>query len=74
MTQRTASITFDLPQPFGTTTEQRLEGKSIVVGSTKDLKPANLMHFRRMNDSEKLRFLTGRLKQIGLKADTGTEI
>jgi hypothetical protein len=31
-----------------------LEGKSILVGSTKDLKPANLMHFRRMNDSEKL--------------------
>ena len=48
MTHRTASITFDLPQPFGPTIAVRLPGKETVVGSTKDLKPASLMHFRRM--------------------------
>src|SRR6056300_1038099 len=49
ITQRTASITLDLPQPLGPTTEQRLEGKLIVVGSTNDLKPANLIHLRRIS-------------------------
>src|SRR5438874_8160278 len=43
ITQRTASMTFDLPQPFGPTTPVRLLGKLICVGSTKDLKPASLI-------------------------------
>ena len=37
----------DFPQPFGPTTAAMLEGKVTVVGSTKDLKPASLMDFRR---------------------------
>ena len=48
ITHRTASIMFDLPQPFGPTTAQRLLGNETVVGSTKDLNPASLMHFKRM--------------------------
>jgi hypothetical protein len=40
ITQRTASMMLDLPQPFGPTTPVRLLGKVTVVGSTKDLKPA----------------------------------
>src|SRR6266853_1041021 len=43
ITQRTASMTFDLPQPLGPTTPVRLLGKVICVGSTKDLKPASLI-------------------------------
>jgi len=43
MTQRTASMTFDLPQPLGPTTPVRLLGRLIWVGSTKDLKPASLI-------------------------------
>ena len=43
MTQRTASMTFDLPQPLGPTTPVRLLGKLTWVGSTKDLKPASLI-------------------------------
>src|SRR5690554_7414392 len=49
ITQRTASIILDFPQPFGPTTAQRLLGKSTVVGSTKDLKPANFIDFRRID-------------------------
>src|SRR6201999_1778374 len=48
MTQRTASITFDLPQPFGPTTPVRLLGKLTWVGSTKDLKPASLILVNRI--------------------------
>src|SRR5690606_33469028 len=48
ITQRTASMILDLPQPLGPTTAQRLLGKLTVVGSTKDLKPASLMHFSRI--------------------------
>src|SRR5690606_3622724 len=48
MTQRTASITLDLPQPLGPTIEHRLLGKLTVVGSTKDLNPASLMHLSRI--------------------------
>ena len=48
MTQRTASMTFDLPQPFGPTIPDRLLGKSTVVGSTKDLKPASLIFSKRI--------------------------
>src|SRR3989344_3651312 len=47
ITQRTASMMFDLPQPLGPTTAAMLLGKFTVVGSTKDLNPANLMHFSR---------------------------
>src|SRR5712692_6513643 len=42
-TQRTASITFDLPQPFGPTTPTSWPGTWIEVGSTKDLKPESLI-------------------------------
>ena len=48
ITQRTASMMFDLPQPFGPTTPVRLLGNDTVVGSTKDLKPAILSFVRRM--------------------------
>jgi len=50
ITHRTASMTFDLPHPFGPTTPTRLLGKVIVVGSTKDLKPASLILLNRMGD------------------------
>src|SRR6202171_2520729 len=46
-TQRTASITFDLPQPLGPTTPTRLPGVAIVVGSTNDLNPESLIWVRR---------------------------
>src|SRR5210317_1179481 len=48
ITHRTASITFDLPHPLGPTTPTRLLGNVIVVGSTKDLKPASLILLKRM--------------------------
>src|SRR5690625_384687 len=48
ITQRTASMMLDLPQPLGPTTALRLLGKVTVVGSTKDLKPASLMDLSRM--------------------------
>ena len=38
-----ASIIFDLPHPFGPTTADISEGKGILVGSTKDLKPERLI-------------------------------
>src|SRR5690606_37032568 len=47
-TQRTASMMFDLPQPFGPTTPTSCPGRDTVVGSTKDLKPASLSLVRRM--------------------------
>ena len=50
-TQRTASITFDLPHPFGPTTPTSCPGREIVVGSTKDLKPASLSFVRRMKEN-----------------------
>src|SRR3954467_3968494 len=43
MTQRIASMMFDLPQPFGPTTPVMLVGRCRVVGSTKDLKPDSLI-------------------------------
>src|SRR5690554_1323706 len=48
ITQRTASMILDFPQPLGPTTAHRLLGKLTVVGSTKDLKPASLIHFKRI--------------------------
>src|SRR5687768_14769038 len=41
-TQRTASITFDFPHPFGPTTPTSWPGTAMEVGSTKDLKPDSL--------------------------------
>ena len=49
ITQRTASMILDLPQPFGPTTPVRLEGNVTVVGSTNDLKPAILSLVRRIS-------------------------
>src|SRR5512138_2822661 len=48
MTQRTASMMFDLPHPFGPTTPIRLLGKFTAVVSTKDLNPANLILLSRI--------------------------
>ena len=48
ITQRTASMMFDLPQPFGPTTPVMLVGRCKVVGSTKDLNPDSLIVDRRM--------------------------
>src|SRR6187397_1693371 len=48
ITQRTASMMFDLPQPFGPTTPVMLVGRCRVVGSTKDLKPLSLIVLRRI--------------------------
>ena len=47
-TQRTASITFDLPQPLGPTTAVMSPGKGMLVASTNDLKPASFIFFSRM--------------------------
>src|SRR3990167_7781260 len=43
MTQVTASIMLDLPQPLGPTMATSLLGKEMVVGSTKDLNPEILI-------------------------------
>src|SRR3984957_14265436 len=48
ITQRTASMMFDLPQPFGPTIPVRLLGKPTWVGSTNDLKPASLILVNRI--------------------------
>jgi len=42
---------FDFPHPLGPTIAHKLLGSTTVVASTKDLKPAILMHFKRMNIS-----------------------
>src|SRR5690554_124830 len=49
ITQRTASMMLDLPQPFGPTTAVMFDGNGTVVGSTKDLKPASLMDLSRIS-------------------------
>jgi hypothetical protein len=41
-------MVLDLPQPFGPTMPTRLLGKWMVVGSTKDLKPASFILLSRM--------------------------
>src|SRR5690606_10973135 len=51
ITQRTASMMFDLPQPLGPTTPVMLVGRCSVVGSTKDLNPESLIVDRRMRRS-----------------------
>jgi hypothetical protein len=45
ITHLTASITLDLPQPFGPTTAHMFPGNATVVESTNDLKPASLIVF-----------------------------
>src|SRR6266568_7012676 len=50
-TQRTASMTFDLPQPLGPTMPTSCPGVAMVTGSTNDLKPASLISVRRNSDS-----------------------
>src|SRR5690606_25808918 len=52
ITQRTASMMLDLPQPVGPTTPVMLVGRCSVVGSTKDLKPDSLIVDRRMRRSD----------------------
>jgi hypothetical protein len=46
-TQRTASMTLDLPQPLGPTMPTSWPGVAMVVGSTNDLNPASLICVRR---------------------------
>src|SRR5690348_10802820 len=46
-TQRTASMTLDLPQPLGPTMPTSCPGVAIDVGSTKDLNPESLICVRR---------------------------
>jgi hypothetical protein len=46
-TQRTASMTLDLPQPLGPTMPTSWPGVAIAVGSTNDLNPASLICVRR---------------------------
>jgi hypothetical protein len=48
MTQRIASIMFDLPQPFGPTIPVMFVGIWKTVGSTKDLNPESFMVERRI--------------------------
>src|SRR5699024_7148332 len=57
VTQRTASMTLDFPQPFGPTTPVRFETNESVVGSTNDLKPASLIWVSRI---QSLSGLSGR--------------
>src|SRR5690606_34125579 len=54
ITQRTASMMLDLPHPLGPTTAHKLLGKLTVVGSTNDLNPASLIHFKRIKSLESL--------------------
>src|SRR3954447_18770883 len=49
-TQRTASMTFDLPQPLGPTMPTSCPGVAMDVGSTNDLKPASLICVRRKGE------------------------
>src|SRR5512134_1160350 len=46
-TQRTASITLDLPHPLGPTMPTSRPGVARAVGSTNDLNPASLIWVRR---------------------------
>src|SRR4030095_8042325 len=51
--QRTASMTFDLPQPLGPTMPTNWPGVPMVVGSTNDLNPASLIWVRRKGTDRK---------------------
>ena len=46
MTQRSASSTLDLPEPFGPTTQVMPGSKRSVVAEAKDLKPLSVRLFR----------------------------
>ena len=48
MTQRTASMVLDLPQPLGPTMPIKGLGSFKSVGSTNDLNPAIFIRFRRI--------------------------
>ena len=48
ITQVTASMMLDLPQPLGPTIPTRLSETRIAAGSAKDLKPASLILRNRM--------------------------
>src|SRR5258705_13968162 len=50
-TQRTASITLDLPHPLGPTTPTSCPGTAMVVGSTKDLKPESFTERSRKREA-----------------------
>ena len=63
-TQRTASMTLDLPQPLGPITATSWLGTWMVVGSMKDLNPASLIWVRRIRQPEKGE--TGGAKRGGL--------
>ena len=63
-TQRTASMTLDLPQPLGPITATSWLGTWMVVGSIKDLNPASLIWVRRIRQPEKGE--TGGAKRGGL--------
>src|SRR3989338_3568447 len=51
ITQRTASMILDLPQPLGPTIAVILLGNGTVVASTKDLKPTSFIDFSRIKGS-----------------------
>src|SRR6266545_7835975 len=65
-TQRTASMTFDLPQPLGPTMPTSCPGVAIVAGSTNDLNPASLISVRR---NSKVFWKRNWLAARGLAAD-----
>ncbi len=59
-TQRTASMTFDLPQPLGPTMPTSWPGVAMVVGSTNDLNPESLICVRRKGNFARCVLLTGK--------------
>jgi hypothetical protein len=64
-TQRTASMTLDLPQPLGPTMPTSWPGTWIEVGSTKDLKPESLTWVRRTYDRFWWRFRISKMIPFG---------
>src|SRR5690349_15360575 len=64
ITQRTASMMFDLPQPLGPTTPVMLVGRCSTVGSTKDLKPDSLIVERRIRRGSQAAGRAGRHRRV----------
>src|SRR5690606_37907370 len=64
MTQRTASMMLDLPQPLGPTTPVMLVGRCSTVGSTKDLKPDSFIVERRIDRGSQSTGRTGRPRGV----------
>src|SRR5947208_7141320 len=62
-TQRTASITFDLPQPLGPTIPTSWPGVAIAVGSTNDLNPESLIWVRRKDFGPEEKLNSARTRQ-----------